>query len=305
MRLAIWLKELRAPFFTASIVPVLLGTAVAWHTSGEFNLLYFIATLIAGMSLHAGANVSNDYFDFKNGSDNINTEFIRPFCGGSRMIQDKIMSPREVLIESIVCYVIAVAIGIWLIYERGPMILILGIIGAFFGFFYTAPPFKFVSRGIGEIVIALNFGVLMTLGTFFVQTGSVSLEPIIASLPIAILIALILYINEFPDYSADKRAGKRHLVVRLGKERAAILYAILLAAVYLVTIAGIVLHFIPLYGLFTLITLPLAIFASIKTLRHFDDPKRMISANIITIQLHLFIGLILSASYIISGLFGA
>lgn len=300
MKFKTYLAELRAPFFTGSIIPVILGTALAWQTTGHFSLVYFLAALVGGMSLHAGANVANDYFDWKNGTDNINKEFVRPFNGGSRMIQNGIMTPKEVLVESAVCYLIAFAIGIWLISQLGVTILWLGIIGAVCGFFYSAPPLKFVARrGLGEFIIALNFGVLMTLGAYFVQTGTLAWRPIIVSLPIAILIAAILYINEFQDYTADKEAGKNHLVATLGKRRAATGYLVLLAAAYLSIVAGIATGALSPWGLFALATLPLAVRAARVARRHYDDSRALVPANAGTIQIHLLVGLILSAACIV------
>lgn len=297
-----YLKELRAQFFTASIIPVLLGSCIALKMTGEFHLLYFLATLIGGVLLHAGANVANDYFDYRNGTDNINKDYTRPFTGGSRMIQHGIMTPGEVLAESLICYLLAIMIGVWLIHELGLTILWLGLIGIISGFFYVAPPFKFVSRGLGEIIIGLNFGVLMTIGSYFVQTRRLSWLPIFASIPVAILITAVLYINEFPDYQADKDSGKLHLVARLGRKKAAFLFQAMLLLTYLSIIAGVIFEYIPFSGLITLITLPLAIKAFKISRIQFDDPKKIVPANITTIQLHLFIGLILSATYIISGL---
>jgi len=301
MRLKVYLEELRAPFFTASIVPILLGTAMAWYATREFDLLFFIAALIGGVMLHAGANVSNDYFDFKSGCDDMNTEFIRPFTGGSRMIQKGIMTPRAVLIESLVCYLIALGIGVWLIYAKGLTILWLGLIGAISGFFYTAPPFKLVARGIGEIIIAINFGVLMTLGAYFVQTGTLSWDPVIASLPIAILIAGVLYINEFPDYIADKSSGKNHLVARLGREKGVKGYKLIIALAFASIILGVVLKVIPLLGLVSILSIPIAVKGLNVAYKNYNNPKNMAPASAATIQLHLLIGLLLALSYIISG----
>ncbi|MHA1909269.1 MAG: UbiA family prenyltransferase, partial [Candidatus Thorarchaeota archaeon] len=224
----IWLLEIRAPFLTAAIVPVLLGTAIAWATTGILLLDVFLLALIAGVCLHIGANVSNDYFDHTSdlsGSDDINVEFIRPFTGGSRMIQLGWLSPREVLAGSFVFFAIAGIIGLYLAITRDLFILVLGIIGAGSGFFYTAPPFRFVKRGIGEIFIGLNFGVLMTFGAYFVQSLDFVWEPIIASVPVALLIAGVLYINEFADFKADRDSGKKTIVVRLGRASASKGYA--------------------------------------------------------------------------------
>ncbi|MFX0056258.1 MAG: prenyltransferase, partial [Candidatus Hermodarchaeota archaeon] len=220
-RLKIWMLEMRLPFLTASITPVLLGTAMAWGMHGIFLLDLFLLTLVVGVCLHLGANISNDYFDHISTADDINVEYVRPFTGGSRMIQLGWLSPREVLAGSFVAFGIAAIIGLYLAFTRDMLLLVFGIVGAASGFFYTAPPFRFVSRGFGEVFIGLNFGVLMVLGSYYVQVLVLAWEPVIASLPIAFLITAVLYINEFPDATADEAAGKLTIVVRLGKRRAA------------------------------------------------------------------------------------
>ena len=215
------IAEMRLSFLTASITPVLLGTAIAWATAGAFTWDLFLLTLTAGCCLHLGANIANDFFDHLSGTDDINVEYVRPFSGGSRLIQLGLLSPSEVLAESLFFFALGGLIGLHLALTRGMFILILGVIGAASGFFYTAPPVRLVSRGIGEVFIGLNFGVLMTLGGYYVQTQAIVWTPIMPSIPVALLITAVLYINEFPDYRADAAAGKRTLVVRLGRERAA------------------------------------------------------------------------------------
>ncbi len=159
-----WFNELRLPFATASIIPILLGSAIAWATTGMFLWDTFLLTLIGGVCIHLGANIANDYWDYRQGSDNINVEYIRPFTGGSRMIQQGLLSPREVLTGSIIFFSLGAIIGLYLAFTRGFIILVIGVLGVFLAFFYTAPPFKFVSRGIGETVIGICFGLLLTLG---------------------------------------------------------------------------------------------------------------------------------------------
>jgi 1,4-dihydroxy-2-naphthoate polyprenyltransferase len=296
-KIQIWLREIRAPFFTATIVPILLGTLVAYNQSGTIHWLYFLLTLVGGLALHAGANVSNDYFDHLSNTDNINIEFAAPFTGGSRMIQEGLLTPREVLIGSLVCYSISVAVGIFLIIKVGYVILLLGLIGAISGFFYTAPPFYFVSRGIGEILIALNFGVLMTFGAFYVQAKTFAWEPIIASLPVAFLIAAVLYINEFQDYKADKTVGKNHLVVRLGKEKASNGFLVIMISTYLSLVLGVVTDVLPPFALAGLLTMPLAYKAIRVTFEHYNDSPGLVPANASTVMNHLFTGLLISLGY--------
>ncbi|MFW9848569.1 MAG: prenyltransferase [Candidatus Thorarchaeota archaeon] len=301
-KLKSWFLEVRAPFLTASIVPVLLGTAIAWSTRGVLLLDVFLLTLIAGVCLHIGANVSNDYFDHTSdlrGSDDINVDFIRPFTGGSRMIQLGYLSPREVLAGSMVFFAIAGIIGIYLALTRDLFIIVLGIIGAGSGFFYTAPPFRFVKRGIGEFFIGLNFGVLMTFGAYFAQALDYSLEPIIASVPIAILIAGVLYINEFADFNADRDSGKRTIVVRAGRELAAKGYFAMILVVFLWNPLFVFLQIITIESLLVLTLSPLGVVGIKTTMKAYNNPPQLVPANVATILMHLLVGLYMAVGYLL------
>ncbi|MHA2140891.1 MAG: 1,4-dihydroxy-2-naphthoate octaprenyltransferase [Candidatus Thorarchaeota archaeon] len=301
-KLKIWMLEMRVPFLTASITPVLLGTAMAWGTHGVFLWDIFLLTLIVGVCLHLGANISNDYFDHISTADDINVEYVRPFTGGSRMIQLGWLSPREVLAGSFVAFGIAAVIGIYLAFTRDMLLLVFGIVGAASGFFYTAPPFRFVSRGYGEVFIGLNFGILMVLGSYFIQVLTLAWEPVVASLPLAILITAVLYINEFPDAKADEAAGKLTIVVRLGRKRAATGYGVLMVFVYSTMMIGILLNFVSLYAMVALTTLPLAIFATRHAIEHHSNTPVLVPANAATVVNHLLTGLYLTLAYIMHGL---
>jgi 1,4-dihydroxy-2-naphthoate polyprenyltransferase len=298
-KLLLLLEELRAPFFTASIVPVLLGAAVAWSNTGHFEFLAFLLTLIAGVCLHAGTNVANDYFDHKSGNDEINVEFIRPFTGGSRLIQKGLLDPRTVLTEAIVLFAIGGLIGLYLAVTKGPAILVLGVVGAFCGFFYTAPPVNIAARGIGELVVGVNFGVLMTLGSYYVQARQFSGSAFLASLPVAILIADVLYINEFPDLVADKAVGKNHIVARLGKEKAVWGYLILTLAAYLSILIPVVTRSVPPYCLLGLVTLPLAVKALNVAIINYSDSSKLAPANAATILIHALTGILVAVGFIL------
>ena len=298
-KLKIYLMELRAPFFTATIVPILLGTAIAYNLNYSINWVYFGLTLLGGLLLHGGANVINDYFDHKSQNDELNKEFISPFTGGSRMIQEKLMTPKEVLIEAIVCLVLGSVIGIYLTIKIGWVILAIGMFGVFSAIFYVEPKIKLVGRGIGEIFIGLNFGVAMTFGAYFVQAGQFSWIPIIASIPIAILIAALLYINEFQDAKADEAVGKNHLVIRLGKKRAANGYVFLMLATYLAVVIGVVTDSLPPITLSALLTIPIA-FKAIKVAQeNYDDSAKLAPANVSTILNHLLTGILLIVSFFV------
>jgi 1,4-dihydroxy-2-naphthoate octaprenyltransferase len=218
------------------------------------------------------------------------------------MIQLGWLSPKEVLVGSFVFFGIAGIIGLYLAFTRDFFILVLGIIGMGSAFFYTAPPFRFVKRGIGEVFIGLNFGVLMTLGAYFVQALDLVWEPVIASVPVALLIAGVLYINEFPDYIADRDAGKRTIVVRLGRARAAKGYVAIIVLTFIWNPIFVYFQMLPLESLVILSLLPLAFVGARTTLRSYDNIPQLVPANAATIMIHLFFSLFMSVGYVLFGL---
>jgi 1,4-dihydroxy-2-naphthoate polyprenyltransferase len=298
-KLKLYLMEMRAPFFTATIVPILLGTAIAYNLNSAFNGFYFTLTLLAGILLHAGANILNDYFDHKSSNDELNKEYVRPFTGGSRMIQEKLLTAKEVLVEALICLIFGSAIGIYLAIKIGWVILAIGIFGVFSAIFYVDPIVKLVGRGIGELFIGLNFGVAMTFGAYYVQASQFSWIPIIASLPVAILIAALLYINEFQDAKADEAVGKNHLVIRLGKKRAVTGYVLLMVATYLAVVIGVVTNNLPPITLIALLTMPIAYKATKVAQDNYEDSAKLVPANVSTILNHLLTGLLLIVSFIV------
>lgn len=226
-KVGLYLRELRIPFFTATVVPVALGAAVFYYQTGAFHWPYFWLSLLGAILAHAGTNVANDYSDHITRNDEVNKLF-SPFTGGSRVIQAGLMSPSQVFLYAIALFAGVVWIGLTLnanlhgAYFALSPLLWLGIIGIALGIFYTANPFRLSYHGFGDIAVMLGFGPVMALGTHYVQKQAlIPLEAwqyppvIIASIPVAILVGLILFINGFQDYLADREVGKRTWVVRL------------------------------------------------------------------------------------------
>lgn len=295
----LWVIKTRAPFFTATVVPIVLGTLIAWAREGIFYPGYFALTLVGGLCLHAGVNMTNDYFDHTWGSDEVNQEFANPFTGGSRLIQMGIVSARAILLEGLAYLAIGGLIGLFLTFTRGPWVLALGVFGGLTGYFYTAPPFRLVATGVGELFIFVDFGVLMTLGAYYTQTTSLAWEPVVAAFPVGFLIAAVLYINEFQDARADAAVGKNQIVARLGRKRAVAGYQLLMALTYGSLILGVLLAGVSPFALVGLLTLPIA-WGGIQVARqHYDDPQRLVPANAATIQTHLLTGLLMSAGYLV------
>ncbi|MFA5779360.1 MAG: 1,4-dihydroxy-2-naphthoate octaprenyltransferase [Elusimicrobiota bacterium] len=301
-KIKIWLKAVRPQFFTATIVPVTLGAVISWHQFGSFNWPYFLLALIGGLFIHAGLDLANDYYDHTSGVDDIN-RFPTPFSAGSRVIQEKLLTPGQVIRGSIFCFLAGSAIGLYLNFVLpGNTILIIGIIGVFLAFFYTADPIRIGYTGFGELSVWLGFGPVMVLGSYYVQCHQLSWLPFLASVPVGILIALVLYINEFPDYEADKKVNKRTLVIILGKKKAIKVYYLLLGFVYLWVILGVITKFFPYFTLIVFITVPL-FFKAVKVAKmNYDKIYELLPANAATIGLHLTIGLLLSVGFILNKL---
>lgn len=280
----------------------MLGGLVAYN-EGHFLLWVFILAILANIMAQVGANLSNDYYDHLSSDDDINVN-VTPFSGGSRMIQEKIIPARQILVAAIISFAITFAAGIALVLTRTIWLLPIGLGGLFIGFFYTAPPFKFAYRGLGELVIGLSFGPMSVGGAYIVQTLSLSgLSWLWPSIPVGLLIVGILYVNEFPDYDADKAVGKSHLVVLLGRRRAAVGYYALLAVIYLSIVVPAALRLTPPITLISLLSFPLAIKAATITSRNYDDPKGIIPAQATHILTYTATALLLCLGYLLNGLF--
>ncbi len=302
MNLKLWIRALRAPFFQAVIIPVLVGTAVAWYRTGIFYLGYFLLTLFGAMFVNAGTNLTNDYFDHESRADDINKEFTA-FSGGSRVIQEGLISPQKIRIAALIFFALATVIGLYLVYARGWPILVIGILGVATGYFYTAAPLKLGYRGLGELITGINCGPLVVLGAYYIQARTLSLEALLVSMPVGFLIAAILYINQFPDYLTDKAAKKNNLVVIIGPEKAIKGFYLLLIAPYLVVVLGSALKIIHPMSLICLLSLPVAWKTAKIAQANYNRGKKLIPAMAGTIATHLLIGLLLSCGYLLAGIF--
>ena len=282
-----WLRELRAPFLPASAAAVFVGAALAWHRAGVWHGGLLAACLAGVGCLHAGANVLNDYCDHRSGNDACNTAFIRPFTGGSRLIQQCRLRPVTVLGLGAGLLVAGFAIGLVLALRRDPGLLLFLGAGLAAGIGYSLPRIGWAARGAGEGVIAAAFGLLPVTGTYRVLTGAITREACLVSLPVAVLIGAVIFVNQFPDAAADAATGKRHWVVRLGRRRAARVYAAAMALGPCLLLLGAVRGLLP--GVLAWAALPglFGIPAVRHVLRHYDDPARMAPAHALTIVVHL------------------
>jgi len=289
-----WLIAIRAPFFTAAIAPAVLGVAVAFYEGYNVQWWHAVVTLVGLVAIHGGTNLANDYFDHRTRNDWVN-KTPTPFSGGSRVIQQGAISPRAVLIYSLACFAVGSACGLYLWrVTPGNVVLWLGLAGVASGFLYTALPIAIGYRGVGELLVGLNFGPLAVLGAHYVQAGSLSPAALMASVPLGLLIAAVLYINEFPDYEADREVNKKTLVVLLGPNRARYGYFALLWLTYASVITFAAIGGLPTWTAIALITAPLGAKACMVLTRHYREPYKLLPANGLTIIIHFATGILLA-----------
>jgi 1,4-dihydroxy-2-naphthoate octaprenyltransferase len=198
-------------------------------------------------------------------------------------------------------YVIAIAIGLFLGVTRGPFVLVLLVFGFFCAFFYTAPPIKFGYRGVGEIAQLLCFGPGIGLGAYYVQAQKISWEAFWGTLPFGVMLFSMITINEIPDYLEDREGGKLNLVARFGRKAGVRLFTTSLLSAYGAILVGIILKQIPILGLISFLTLPLA-YKTISVLRaYYHEPVKMAPANLGMICIHNFTAILLIMAYFVEG----
>lgn len=268
--LSYWLRAVRIRFLLASVIAVFLGLAVSWWQSGTLNYCFAGLTLAGVVALHASVDLLNDYWDYKR---NIDTETKRTkFSGGTGVLPEGLLRPSDVYRAGIIMLVVGSLIGAYFVYERGFTIAIILGFAIISIYFYST---RIVDSGLGEVFVAIK-GAMIVLGTYFVQTPHITLEPVLAGLVSGVLSSTVLFVNSFPDYDADKSHGRKTFVILLGRQRAASAAWFFPAITNGIIIIAVTLHFFPIASLITLATLPIAV-RSCKALKSkFDKVEQFV-----------------------------
>jgi len=295
-KLLVWIKAIRAPFFSVSTIPAIIAATLAYNES-KFNWLYLVIGLLIIVGINCGINLTNDYYDHISKADEIN-KYITPLSGGSRVIQEKLLSPKSILIGAIVSFIVASILGLYFVFKVNFNLIWFGLAGVILGFFYTAPPFKIGYKGLGEFLVLL-LEAIAVMGIYFLFTGNINSKAFLISIPSGLIVSLVLLINEFPDYIPDKEVGKKHIIVRLGRRKSSYLYTILVILFYLSIIIPAFLGFLPSFLLIILVNLPLAVKAILVVLKKYDDEKGIFPAQVNTILFGITSGILLSIGFIL------
>ena len=277
----------------AAIAPVLVGTSLALG-AGHFEALAFVAALLGAMFIQVGANLSNDYSDARRGADTEDR------LGPVRVTAGGLVPPGQVLIATYVTFGLACACGIYLIAVAGWELLAVGAASILAGVLYTGGPRPYGYEGLGELFVFLFFGIVAVTGSYFVQVQQLPWQAFVCAVPVGLLASAILVVNNVRDLETDRRAGKRTLAVRLGRERTRVLYAAMLAGAFLCAPLPWILGSMEAWLLLPWLTIPLAL-ALIRLVRTRVDGPALNGALARTGLLQLLFCVLFSAGILASG----
>lgn len=258
-RVRTWLMAIRPKTLPAAVVPVVVGTSCA-YALGQVRVLPSFAALAGALLLQIGSNLANDVYDHEKGADTLDR------MGPTRVVAAGLVSPQSMRVAMALVFALATAVGVYLTVVAGPAIVVIGLLSIASAVLYTGGPYPLGYNGLGDVFVLAFFGFVAVCGTAFVNLGRVPVEAVLLSLPVGAIATAILVVNNVRDVSTDERAGKRTLVVRLGRTGGVVEYAALLATAYLTVVALLLGGFFGSWVLLPLATFPLAwrLFVAVK-----------------------------------------
>ena len=291
--LSVWLRVIRVRFLLASVIAVSVGLALTWRQNSSIDPLDAILIFAGVMALHASVDLLNDFWDFKRGID---TKTKRTkMSGGTGVLPEGLLKPSSVYRAGITFLIIGSVIGSYFVITHG---IIIGIILGFAIlsiYFYST---KIVDSGLGEFFVAVK-GSMIVIGTFFIQSGEITIESILGGIVVGVLSSLVLFIASFPDHDADKSKGRKSLVIAVGKEKAAKLFWIFPIISYLTIIIGVSTNLFPLLSLITLLTIPLMIKSGLGLSKNFDSIENLVPFMSSTLMFSRITGALFVVSFLI------
>jgi 1,4-dihydroxy-2-naphthoate octaprenyltransferase len=288
---SVWLTALRPVSFTASVIPVLVGTAIA--AEHEFHAVLFVLALFGSVAIHAGTNLVNDYFDHVKGTDTAES------LGPSGVIQRGLLTAQAVLAGGIAAFALGGALGLIIAAMTGWPVLALGVASVLAGYFYTASPFSLAYRGLGEAVVFVFMGPVIVVGAYYVQTETWAWAPFVASLPVGLLVAAILHANNVRDIESDRRNNKWTLAAIAGRPIADYEFFALMLGGYAVVVMMAISDAAPWPVLITLLSLPIAL----RTVRAEAQAASARALNVVLAQtagLHMIFGALLALGFAVA-----
>lgn len=292
--ISVWLRVIRVRFLLASIIAVSVGMAIHWSQNGSVDYLDLILTFAGVMALHASVDLLNDYWDFKRGIDTKTTR--TKMSGGTGVLPEGLLKPSSVYRAGIAFLIIGSLIGSYFVITHGILIAIILGFAILSIYFYST---KIVDSGLGEFFVAVK-GSMIVIGTFFIQSGDVNIESILAGIVIGTLSSLVLFIASFPDHDADKSKGRKTLVIVVGKKKAIKLFWIFPLISYVVILIGVSVSLFPVLSLITLLSFPLIIKSGLGLQKNYDAIDELVPFMSSTLKFSRITGVLFALSFLLS-----
>ena len=291
--ISVWLRVIRVRFLLASVIAVLVGLALNWSQNGSIEYFDAFLTFAGVMALHASVDLLNDYWDFKRGIDTKTTR--TKMSGGTGVLPEGLLKPSSVYRAGVFFLVLGALIGSYFVITYGILIAIILGFAILSIYFYST---KIVDSGLGEFFVAVK-GSMIVIGTFYIQSGEVNIESILAGIVIGTLSSLVLFIASFPDHDADKSKGRKTLVITVGKEKARKLFWIFPLFAYGVIVIGVVLNYLPVFTLISLMSFPLIIKSGIGLQKNYDSVENLVPYMSSTLKFSRLTGILFVISFLI------
>ena len=292
--LSVWFRVIRVRFLLASVIAVSVALALNWWQNSSIELFDAILTFAGVMALHASVDLLNDFWDFKRGIDTKTTR--TKMSGGTGVLPEGLLKPSSVYRAGVAFLIIGSVIGAYFVITDGIIVAVILGFAILSIYFYST---KIVDSGLGEFFVAVK-GCMIVIGTFFIQSGEISIESILAGIVVGSLSSLVLFIASFPDYDADKSKGRKTLVIVAGKENAVKLFWIFPLVSYFTVFFGVWFSLFPMISLIVFFSLPLMIKSGIGLKKNFDSVENLVPPMSST----LMFGRITGVLFIISLLIG-
>ncbi len=293
LMISVWLRVIRVRFLLASIIAVSVGLALHWSQNGSLDYFDVILTFAGVLALHASVDLLNDYWDFKRGIDTKTTR--TKMSGGTGVLPEGLLKPSSVYRAGVVFLIIGSLIGSYFVIMDGILIAIILGFAILSIYFYST---KIVDSGLGEFFVAVK-GSMIVMGTFFIQSGEVTVESILAGIVIGTLSSLVLFIASFPDHDADKSKGRKTLVIVVGKEKAIKLFWLFPLVSYVVILIGVSVNLFPFLSLISLLSFPLMIKSGLGLQKNYDAIDNLVPFMSSTLQFSRLTGILFALSFLI------
>jgi len=296
-----WLQAARLKFLPQGVMPVVIAAAIAFGED-SFKPVYFIIGFLAAAAVQVGLTMFNDTLDFIYGTDRKTTGNKNPFSGGSGLLAGGIIKPGQALKGIFLLYFFALICAIYLAVQVGFEVMWIAVVGALISIFYSAKPFRFAYRGLGELMMFLGYGPVLTAWGYFIHTSTLSIDVLLIGAIPGFLMWTMILINEIPDYREDRAANKRNIAYRLGPGRTKNLYIASFAILYVFIAVLIISGVLPVWCALAFLSVPLAVKASIVAHRHYLNPIKIAGSNRFMVYIYSLTTVMVATGILTEGL---